>query len=239
MARQISAPLIIAGLFAASELVWVIRLGLSPEPFAANSVALVIAGAVVYTAIAVVGMLLVRAPWARWLALSVAVATLLVGALGGIADFLSIGAVVVSLLAIGGLAGPWLQIWLRQRPGAGTGAAAVALPLVAIGALPLAGLASADSVTPIALLFAVAGPVLAWAYARGFRLGLWGLRVALPAAALGAAFAAGGWAGAAACTAFGLGVAVLAWSPGAADALSPVQTPLPPPRPHQQPEAGR
>jgi hypothetical protein len=239
MERQINAPLVIAGLFAAAELAWVIHLGSSPDPFARDSAALVIGGAVVYTAIAVVGILLVRAPWARWLALIVTVATLVVGATGGIADGLSFAAAALSLLAIGGLAGPWLRIWLRQRPGAGAGSAAVALTLLAIGALPLAGMVSVDGTTPAALVLAFAGPVLAWAYARGFRWGLWGLRIAIPMAAVAAAIAASGRANSVAFIAFGLGVAVPAWTPGAADALAPVQAPLPPPRPRQPSEPGR
>lgn len=236
MERHFSAPLFIAGLYAAAQLAWVIRLGLSPDPFSPGAAALMIAGVVVYTAIALVGMLLVRAPWARWLALAVATSTLIVGSLGGISDVLSVGAVVLSLLAIGGLAGPWLRIWLRQRPGADAGAATVALPLAAIGALPLAGFASVDATTPAVLVLAATGPVLAWAYARGFRWGLWGLRVALPMVALVAAIASATWIAAACFVAFGLVVAVLAWSPGAADALLPVQAPLPPPRARQHPE---
>jgi len=236
MERHFSAPLFIAGLFAAAELAWAIRLGLSPDPFSPGAATLMIAGVVAYTAIALVGMLLVRAPWARWLALVVVMATLIVGSLGGITDVLSVGAVVLSLLAIGGLAGPWLRIWLRQRPGAGAGAAAVALPLAAIGAPPLAGFASVVATTPAALVLAATGPVLAWAYARGFRWGLWGLRVALPIVALIAAIASATWIAATGFVAFGLAVAILAWLPGAADALSPVHAPLPPPRTRQHPE---
>lgn len=237
--RQVSAPLVIAGLFASAELAWVIHLGLSPDPFSPGAAALMIGGVVVYTSIALVGMLLVRAPWARWLALGITSATLVAGSLGGISDALSLGAVILSLLAVGGLAGPWLRIWLRHRPGAGTDAAAVALPLAAIGALPIAGLASIDATSPATLVLAFTGPALAWAYARGFRWGLWGLRVALPIAAIVAALASDGWASFALLFAFGLVVTALAWLPGASDALSPVQAPLPPPRPRQQPGTGR
>ena len=198
-----------------------------------------ISGIVIYTAIAIVGMLLVRAPWARWLALAVAVVTLVVGSVGGLSDVLSIAAVTLSLLAIGGLAGPWLRIWLRQRPGTGAGTAAVALPLVAVGALPLAGLASIDAAAPAAFALAVAGPVLAWAYARGFLWGLWGLRVVVPIIAIVAALTTGSWVGGVAFVAFGLACAVFAWSPGARDAQSPVQAPLPPPRAQNRSEAGR
>ena len=229
MKRSASPPLIISGLFAAAELLWSIRLTVSPEPFSPGSSALVVAGIVLYTVIANVGMLLVRAPWARWLALTTAICTVVVGALGGELDPLSITAAVLSLVAIGGLAGPWLKIWLRQRPGAGAGTVAVALPLVAIAALPLAGLASVESATPAALTLAFAGPVLAWAYARGLAPGLWGLRLAAPALALIAAVAAGTW-GSAAFLAYGTTVGILSWSPAARDAMSPVQAPLPPPR---------
>lgn len=238
MKRSASPPLIISGLFAAAELLWSIRFAVSPEPLSPGSSALLIAGIVLYTVIAVVGMLLVRAPWARWLALATAAGTVLIGALGGVSDGVSIAIVALSLLAIGGLAGPWLRIWLRQRPGAGAGAVAVALPLVAIAALPLAGLTSVDSATPAALALALAGPVLAWAYARGFTLGMWALRIAAPAMALIAAIAAGTWGGAA-FVIYGAAVGILAWSPGARDALSPVQVPLPPPRVTPQPGQGR
>jgi hypothetical protein len=238
MKRSASPPLIISGLFAVAELLWSIRLTVSPEPFSPGSSALVVAGIVLYTVIAIVGMLLVRAPWARWLALTTAVCTVVVGALGSELDALSIAAAVLSLVAIGGLAGPWLKIWLRQRPGAGAGPIAVALPLVAIAALPLAGLASVESATPAALTLAFAGPVLAWAYARGLAPGLWGLRLAAPALALIAAVAAGTW-GSAAFLAYGTTVGILSWSPAARDAMSPVQAPLPPPRATPQSKEGR
>ena len=238
MKRSASPPLIISGLFAAAELLWSIRLTVSPEPFSPGSSALVVAGIVLYTVIAIVGMLLVRAPWARWLALTTAVCTVVVGALGSELDALSIAAAVLSLVAIGGLAGPWLKIWLRQRTGAGAGPIAVALPLVAIAALPLAGLASVESATPAALTLAFAGPVLAWAYARGLAPGLWGLRLAAPALALIAAVAAGTW-GSAAFLAYGTTVGILSWSPAARDAMSPVQAPLPRPRATPQSKEGR
>jgi hypothetical protein len=229
MKSSINPPLIISGLFAGAELLWAIRLTFSPDPLSPGSSALVVAGIVLYSVIAIVGMLLVRAPWARWLALTTAICTVLVGALGGNTGALSIAAGTLSLLAIGALAGPWLRIWLRQRPGSGAGPIAVALPLAAIAALPLAGAASVESVAPSALILAFAGPVLAWAYVRGFAAGLWGLRIAAPALALVAAIAAGTWTSAA-FVIYGATVGVLAWSPAAHDALSPIRATLPSPR---------
>ncbi|MCJ7780328.1 MAG: hypothetical protein MUQ27_05835 [Acidimicrobiia bacterium] len=229
MKRLTNAPILISGLFATAQILWSMRLAIDPDPFAVGAAVLVISGIVLYTVIAVVGILLVRAPWARWLALYATLVTLVVGTLGGVSPFLSIVATAMSLSAVGGLTGPWLRIWLRQRPGAGIDPAAVALPLLAIAALPLAGLASPEGLTVPAVASAVLGPVLAWAYARAFSWSLWALRIVVPPLAIIAAFAAGGW-GAVAFIVFGVAVSALAWSPGARDALSPVQAPLPPPR---------
>lgn len=238
MSSSVNPPVIISAVFAGAELLWAIRFTIAPDPLSPGSSALVVAGIVVYTVIAVVGLLLVRAPWARWLALTTAIGTVLLGALGGEVDALSIAAGAVSLLAIGALAGPWLEIWLRQRPGSGAGPIAVALPLCSIVALPLAGAASAESVTPPALILAVAGPILAWAYARGFVFGLWGLRVAAPALALIAAIATGSRMSLA-FVIYGATVGALAWFPAARDALSPVQAPLPSPRKTPQSNGAR
>lgn len=234
MHRPVTAPLIVTGLFCTAEFLWSIQLTADPDPFSPGSATLVVAGVVVYTAIAAVGILLVRAPWARWVALVVAITTLFLGSLGGTPGAFPITATVVSLLAVGGLAGPWLRIWLRQRPGAGAGPVAVALPLVALFGLPLAGIAAPDAPSPVVLAVAFAGPLLAWAYARALRWGLWGLRLVAPALALTAAVSVDGW-GSAWLVAYAVSVAAVAWTTAAAEAQSPVQAPLPPPRVTPQP----
>jgi hypothetical protein len=229
MRRVANAPILISGVFATAQILWSMHLAIEPDPFATGSAVLIISGIVAYTVVATVGILLVRAPWARWLALSVTIATLIVGTLDGVDTALSIVAATMSLVAVGGLAGPWLRIWLRQRPGAGIGPAAVSLPLVSIAALPLAGLASPAGLTLPAGAIALAGPVFAWAYARAFPWGLWALRFVVPPLAVLAAFAADGW-GIGAFAIYGVVVSGLAWSPGARDALSPGRSRLPSPR---------
>lgn len=107
-----------------------------------------------------------------------------------------------------------------------------------MAALPLAGLASVESAAPAALVLAFAGPLLAWAYVRGFTSALWGLRLAAPALAIVAAIATATW-GSAAFLIYGATVGILAWSPAARDALWPVRAPLPPPRVAPHSEEGR
>jgi hypothetical protein len=229
MHRPITAPLIITGLFGFAEFLWCIALSAHPDPFSPGSALLIVAGIVAYTAIATVGILLVRASWARWLALGTVVVTLAVGSLGDPYDAVSIAATVLSLIAVGGLVGPWLRIWLRQRPGTGAGPISTALPLAALAGLPLAGIAVPDALSAPALAVAFGGPVLAWAYARALRWGLWGLRVVLPILAIIAGAVAARW-GTVWFLAYAAGVAVIAWTPEARDAQIPVQAPLPPPR---------
>src|SRR5665811_823131 len=114
-----NAPIVVSSLFVVAQLLWSIQLALRPDPFAAGSATLIVAGITVYTVIAVVGILLVRALWARWLALATTIATLTLGSLGRFEDVLPYAAAAVSLLAVGGLTGPWLRLRLRQHPGVG------------------------------------------------------------------------------------------------------------------------
>jgi hypothetical protein len=229
VSKPVNAPLVISSLFATSEFVWSIRLAVDPEPFAAGSIALIIGGAIIYTIIAVVGVLLVRAPWARWLALVTTVATLLLGSLGRFDTVLPYVAALLSLIAVGALAGPWLRIWLRQRPGVGISWKAVALPLLALLSVPLAGLSAPHGPTVPGLIAVIAGCGSTIAYVRAVPWSLWAMRIALPLVGLAAGLSATGW-GVAAFVAYALVVGGLAWSSDARDALSPVQPPLPPPR---------
>jgi len=95
-----NAPIVVSSLFVVAQLLWSIQLALRPDPFAAGSATLIVAGITVYTVIAVVGILLVRALWARWLALATTIATLTLGSLGRFEDVLPYAAAAVSLLAV-------------------------------------------------------------------------------------------------------------------------------------------
>ncbi len=81
MKRVANAPILISGLFATAQILWSMRLAIEPDPLTVGAALLLISGIVVYTVISVVGILLVRAPWARWLALYTTVVTLVVGTL--------------------------------------------------------------------------------------------------------------------------------------------------------------
>jgi hypothetical protein len=135
------APYFVAATLAGAGIAWAIHLGVAPEPFAASSAIAIAAGIVIFTVISVVGLLLVRAPWARWLAFATMALGLVVAAITGLDEVTAVVALVLSLAAIGGLSGPWLRVWLRRRPSAtGPEPRVAVLPLVALALVPLIGL---------------------------------------------------------------------------------------------------
>lgn len=229
MVRRLSSPYVICGVLAGSSLLSSAVLLLDPEPFAPGAAALIAIGLLAYTVIAVAGVLLVRAPWARWLGLGASVGFIVAIAVAGFDSAWSVLAIGVALAAVAGLAGPWLTVWLRQRPGLGPEPKAVALPLVALGAAPVAGVAAWSGLSPAVILAAVLGPVAAWGYSRAWSWGLWALRIAYPIAAAVAATQLG-WGGAVLIVGHGLVVAFLAWSQEASRAQRPIGAALPAPR---------
>ncbi len=232
MPQRITAPYIVSALFAASSLLTTTLLVIDPEPFSPGSAVLIALGLLAYTVVALVGILLVRAPWARWLALATTVGALVIAAVIGFDSALAVASAAVSLTAVAGLSGPWLTLWLK-RPGTGPEPRAVALPLLAVGAAPVVGFASWSGLAITAVVVGVLGPLGGWAYARALRWGLWVLRLGYPVAAVVAATQLS-LAGATLLILHATVVAVLAWSPEASRAQRPIGARLPAPHPRRR-----
>jgi len=196
-------------------------------PIARSSVVMILIGVNGVALSGLAGLILVRAPWSRWVLAGAVITATALASIGGGPWFWI--ALVVGAVAIVGVSGPWLTLWVRKRP--------VAEPL---GYVPVALLASAG-LTPIVVGFAAYEGVTAshwllvlivitsaWAYGRGLRLGIWGLRVVVPvsgaAAALQTAFA-----GNIAIVAGALVITVLAWTPQARHVTAVITPPLPAP----------
>ncbi len=227
MAQRFSALYVVSALLATSSLLASAALVYDPDPLVTGAAGLVAIGLLLYTLIAVAGILLARAPWARWLGVGVTIGALVVIAIAGFDSASKIAALAVSLVAVAGLAGPWLSVWLRQKPGPEP--QAVALPLTAVGAPLAVGLAAWSGLTIGALVVAALGPFAAWGYARSFRWGLWFLRIGYPLVAAAAALQLSAPA-AILLAGHGIVVALLAWTRQASRAQRPTATPLPEPR---------
>jgi hypothetical protein len=161
------APSLISGSVAAAGIAWAIHLGVAPEPLAASAAIAIAAGIVIFTVVSVVGLLLVHAPWARWLAYATVGLGLAVGVVTGIDEITAVIALAFSLVAIGGLSGPWLRFWLRHRPSAtAPEPRAAILPLAALALVPLTGIASPNGLTWALVLLAIAAVVFVVGYVR-------------------------------------------------------------------------
>ena len=227
-------PSLIAALIALSGMTWALHLGVDPDPFATSSAAAIAVGLVVFTLIAVAGVLLVRARWVRGLAIALVAVGLGIGVITGF-DVWAYVAATFSFAAMIGLLGPWLDVWLRRRPTAdGPGTRPTILVLATLAITPLVGFAAPEGLATAHIVLAVTAIVLAWAYVRAWLWGLWGLRVVLPFLGIWAA-SSSPWPGAVPIALWVAAVVLLAWSGEAARALAGPPPPLPTPRPRRSP----
>ncbi|MDP8959234.1 MAG: hypothetical protein M3N51_08560 [Actinomycetota bacterium] len=180
------APFLAAASILVASVLWAIKLSFSQGTVAPDAAALLGADLVVLTVVAATGLLLVHGRWAKRLA------QLLLAAQALLAVFVSLdpwwwaalAATAGGMVAIGG---PWLDGWVRRLPGAaGPPPLAVALALGLLALPALVALSSPGGLGVVHWLLATAAVLVAWAYGRAMRPGIWTARflplIALPAA---------------------------------------------------------
>jgi hypothetical protein len=227
VARLATAALGVAGAATA------VLLASGDDDFAPSSAAVIALGVVMFTLIAIVGVLLVRGRWARVLGVVVALADLALVAMVGLADW-GLVATAAALVALGGLVSPPVDGWLRQHPPPdGPDGRAVALALGLLALVPAVGVAAPDGLSAAHGVLGSAGVILGWAYSKAQPWAIWAIRLALPVVAVPAVLAEP-WPG-------GLGLALLvgalvalAWTPQAYAATAPRPGPLPTPAPRRR-----
>lgn len=196
-------------------------------PIAQSSAAMILFGLLGVALGGLSGLLLVRAPWARWL-LGVAVLfAMLLASIGG-SGLLWI-VVGVGATAIIGLGGPWLTLWVRQQPVTdqlGT----VPVSLIASGAVApvLVGFASYQGVGLSQWALVMSTIASAWAYGRGLPFGIWGFRAVTPIFGL-VAVSRTGRLGSIAIAVGTLLLVAMAWSSLAKRVTAVITPPLPSP----------
>lgn len=148
-------------------------------PVARSSAAMILLGLMGVCLGGLAGLVLVRAPWSRWLLAATVMSSTVLASLGDSSLFwltLAVGAV-----AIVGLSGPWLTLWVRQQPVADQ-LGRVPVALLASGALApiVVGLAAHEGTRPSHWTLVVVMMASAWAFGRGLPFGIWGFRIAAP-----------------------------------------------------------
>ena len=200
--------------------------------FSTSSVALITIGYIGSSIAALVGWLLVRAPWGRWSLVTATAGAMLLGSM--LDQPVELVVLTIGGAAIIALAGPWLTLWVRQYPPPG-GTNRIALSLIVVSPLsPLVvGLAAYDSSHWAHWLAALTGVMASWAFGRGLPLAIWALRVAVPVTSVAAM-----WASpmpSLLLLGFGAGfVTLLAWLPAATQTSTFPNPPLPSPRPQRE-----
>jgi hypothetical protein len=222
-------PHLIAALVFLSAAVWSLHLAVAPDPFAPSSAAVIAIGLVILALISLTGLLLVRARWAKYLATALVASTAILAIVLEPGPWYVAG-LVLSALTIAGLAGPWLDGWVRRFPSAdGPGPRAVLLVLLTLGLVPAVGIASPAGLEVPHGVLGGAGVLFAWAYTRTQVWSLWAMRLALPVLAVGAVLVSP-WGGRVLLIALVGAVVALAWSNEAARAVQPLLDRLPGPR---------
>lgn len=217
------------GLLAATG-IWTVVLAAASSDRTDVAVILLSVSLWTHTVVALTGMLVARARWARRLAMAVAAAQGAVALLLPPGGWWGVGLVVSAVTAVS-VGGPWLDGVIRGRPSAaGPPARAVLVPLFLVGVPFALGYGNADGALPLV----VAGTALlaAFWFIRTLPGALWVVRVVWPGLAVALAWPMGWPVGVVAATA-GLVVAVPAWHPSVRNAVHPLvesgsRVPIPP-----------
>ncbi len=222
-------PYLIAALVMVAGFAWTIHLVVSPHPWAVDSAFTIAMGTLVLSIVAMTGLLLSRGRWVRYFAIGLVVTELLILLVAEVEPWLII-AVAASGLALVGLAGPWLQGWIRERPAADSpGVIPMGLAIGAFAVVPLVGLAAPSGLEYPHGILGATGILASWGYVKGRGWALWLLRLAMPILAVVAAFySPPGGAIVMVITAVGFGW--FAWTEDARLAVDPLPTSLPAPR---------
>jgi hypothetical protein len=194
---------------------------------AQSSAVMILVGLMEILLAGLAGLLLVRAPWSRWLLGTAVVASALLASIGESALFWF--GIVVTGIAMVGISGPWLTLWVRRQPVAEQlGAIPVAL-IASAGVAPIVvGLAAYQGVVAIHWMLIFLIVVSAWAYGRGLFFGIWGFRLVVPIVGLISA-AQTDEPGNTIIAIGALTLSAMAWSPQSGHVTAVITPPLPAP----------
>lgn len=200
---------------------------IDPQPFDPAAAIVVLAGIIVVSLTGLVGLVLARSPWGRWMLLvSLVVSLVLASVPGSTAFWIALG---IGALATVGLLGPWLTLWVRHEPAADApGPVVVLLIAVAPTATLFIGVTALGGLHLAHVALIVVTVTSSWAYGRGIPGGIWGLRLGVPVVGvLATAFTLG--AGQAMLGIAVVAVTITSWLPHARRATAVITPPLPAP----------
>lgn len=220
-------PLFVTSIIGSGFVLTTAALLLGPDP--TDHDVLKATGLIILGVVGLVGFLVTHGMWARRTLLATLGASLGVLALTPSSAWWWAAVATVGI-GVYVTAGPPLDRWIRQLPPPEPlPVQALALPLVLLAVVLVAGVAELDTVFAVAWSVAAVGS--AWAFGRAFVAGLWLARVFVPALGLLAASTAPSWWTALIAVATVGAGAWFAWSKQALLAVSPLEPKRVQPRP--------
>ncbi len=173
-------PLTVAALMVLSCLGWALVLAFGSGPLAGSAAVLLAVDLLLLGTVIAVGIVLARGRWTRWAGFVLLGGQAVLGIFYE-ADGWWIAAVAATAVSCGGLAGPWLDGWLRRLPRAdGPPPPAVILSLGLLGLPALVAVTAPGGVTMGGWLLSGLAILGAWGYSQGWLPALWALRGGLP-----------------------------------------------------------
>ena len=219
--RMSRAPFVIAGSVVAASIGWTIHLASEPDPFAADAALTVALGLVVISVIDAAGLLLSRGRWSRWLGYAIAGGE---GTLFVLTEGTATGVVAIAVtgVALVGLAGPWLDGWIRARQAAeGPGPRPLTVVFGLLALLPAVGVASPSGLSAWHGVLGGAAVLLVWSYSRALLWALWAVRLGLPFISI-PAIVSSPWGGAVLLAAITFVTSAAAWARESLLAVNPL-----------------
>lgn len=220
--------LIIGAVALIAVIVGSLAVAIDSDPIARSTVPMLTAGLLVCSLVGLAGLLLARAPWGRVVLIGTVAVAMATASAGD--SPLTWAAYILGGIALVGLLGPWLTLWIRHhRLADAPGPTAVALVAVGAAAPLFLGLVLMGTGTHwyhwMLVGVTIAGSVL---YGRGNRIGIWTLRTATPILAVIVGLATGGVAGLAIAFA-GVVLGGASWTPAARHTTTVIAPVLPQP----------
>jgi hypothetical protein len=220
-------PIAIGATAFASVTISALAFALDSGPVTGSAVSMIIIGVFGLVLVGLAGLILVRAPWARWLLSSTVVFAILLASTNESGPFWV--ALALGSLALIGLSGPWLTLWMRRQPVADR-LGAVPMALIASGTIApvYVGLAAFEGVSAVHWTYVAVIAASAWSYGRGLPFGIWGFRTLVPILGLLAATRTSSPGDIVVATG-ALALSAVAWTPQARAVTAVITPPLPAP----------
>ena len=198
-----------ASLLAAAA-AWTLTLAFGEPEIGSTAATVAAADLLIVTLVAIIGLVVTRAQWARRFSL-VVIGLMAVMALAMPISNYWVIALLLSGLAVAAVTGPYLDDYLKPPETGGPPPKSVVLLLLLLTLPGVAAFLSGSPLSAPAWALVIGSPIVAWAYGKAMPVGLWAARTAIPALGLAASWGLDWWAIVLLIAAIG-GEAWLAWS---------------------------